>query len=177
MGSTPLSARRPVVAFVVTGGLASAMAERARSFASRLAGDIDPRLVCAEGRRSAAVARLLRDLFAARPEVCYVLDIAAAPVIAGGAYQAATGTPLVIDFGDAVVELGQALAVVGSGCWQPEHWSRSRCERRTGSLFAAATTSSCSPTAASGLNSSPTGSRSISSPRRAEMLRCRWSGR
>ena len=85
------------------------MAERARSFASRLAGDIDPRLVCAEGRRSSAVARLLWDLFAARPEVCYVLDIAAAPVLAGGAYQAATGNPLVIDFGDAVVELGQAL--------------------------------------------------------------------
>ncbi len=109
MGSTPLTTRRPVVAFVVTGGLASAMAERARSFASRLAGDFDPRLVCAEGRRSSAVTRLLRDLFAARPEVCYVLDIAAAPVVAGGAYQAVTGTPLVIDFGDAVVELGRAL--------------------------------------------------------------------
>jgi glycosyltransferase involved in cell wall biosynthesis len=109
MRPAPVTAYRPVVAFVVTGGLASAMAERARSFAIRLAGDFDARLVCTEGRRSSAVARLLRDMFAARPEVCYVLDIVAAPVVAGGVYRAATGTPLVIDFGDAVVELGQAL--------------------------------------------------------------------
>lgn len=109
MRTPPVTARRPVVAFVVTGGMASAMAERARSFASRLAGEFDPRLVCAKGRRSSAVARLLRDLFAACPDVCYVLDIAAAPLVAGGAYEAATGTPLVIDFGDAVVELGRAL--------------------------------------------------------------------
>ena len=107
MGLTPVTARRPVVAFVVTGGLASAMAERARSFASRLSGDFGPRLVCAEGGRASAAGRMLRDLFAVRPDVCYVLDIAATPVVAGGAYQAATGTPLVIDFGDAVVELGQ----------------------------------------------------------------------
>ena len=108
MGSTPLSACCPVVAFVVAGGLALAMAERARSFASRLAGDFDSRLVWprAGGRRPPGGSSV--DLFAVRPEVCYVLDIAAAPVVAGGAYQAATGTPLVIDFGDAVVELGQA---------------------------------------------------------------------
>src|SRR5262249_40937919 len=82
---------------------------RARSFATWLAGAIESRLVCSEGRRASAAARLLRDLFAARPDVCYALDIAAAPVLAGGAYRAATGTPLVIDFRDAGVELGRTL--------------------------------------------------------------------
>jgi len=109
MGLTRVTARRPVVAFVLTGGLASAMAERARAFASRLADDFDPRMVCPEGGRASAAGCMLRDLFAVRPDVCYVLDIAAAPVMVGGAYQAVTGTPLVIDFGDAVVELGRAL--------------------------------------------------------------------
>jgi glycosyltransferase involved in cell wall biosynthesis len=109
MSVAPVSARRPIVAFVVTGGLASAMAERARSFTSRLADDFDPRLVCAGGRRASAAGRMLRDLFAVRPDVCYVLDIAAAGVGAAGAYRTATGTPMVIDTGDAVVELGRVL--------------------------------------------------------------------
>jgi glycosyltransferase involved in cell wall biosynthesis len=102
-----VTARRPVVAFVMTGGPTSAMAERARSFATRLADDFDSRLVCAEGGRASAARRMLRDLFSARPDVCYVLDIAAPGVAAAGAYRAATGIPLVIDTGDAVVELGR----------------------------------------------------------------------
>lgn len=109
MGRPPVTARRPVVAFVVTGGPASAMAERARSFASRLADAFDPRLIWAEGGRVPAASRMLRRLFAIGPDLCYVLDIAAAGVASAGAYRAATGTPLIVDTGDAVVELGRAL--------------------------------------------------------------------
>jgi glycosyltransferase involved in cell wall biosynthesis len=87
------------------------MAERAVAFARRLDGAFDARLVCADaqGRRAAAAGRLLRDLFQARPDICYLLDITVAGVAAAGAYRAATGTPLVIDTGDAVVELGRVL--------------------------------------------------------------------
>jgi glycosyltransferase involved in cell wall biosynthesis len=106
-----LSIRRPVVVFVVLGGPGAAMAERAGAFAARLAGDFDARLVCAcgGGGRAAAAGQVLRELFRTRPDVCYVLDITAAGVAAAGAYGAATGTPLVIDTGDAVVELGRVL--------------------------------------------------------------------
>jgi glycosyltransferase involved in cell wall biosynthesis len=104
-----VASRRPVVAFVGAGGLSTLLAERARSFASRMPGDFQPRLVFVNGKRAPAVGQLLRDLFAARPALCYVLDMAAAPVLASAAYLAATGTPLVIDFGDAVVDLGRVL--------------------------------------------------------------------
>jgi glycosyltransferase involved in cell wall biosynthesis len=100
---------RPRVAFMVNGGPGSAMAERAESFAIRLAGSFDGRLVYRTGGKAAAVARMLADLAAARPAACYVLDLAAAGVLAAGAYKHATGTPFVLDTGDAVVELGRAL--------------------------------------------------------------------
>jgi hypothetical protein len=109
LGEALLTDRRPVVAFVAMGGPGAAMAERAGAFAQRLAGDFDARLVCAEGGRASAAGLLLHQLFRARPDVCYVLDITAAGVAAAGAYRAATGTPLVIDTGDAVVELGRVL--------------------------------------------------------------------
>ncbi|WP_435022611.1 glycosyltransferase (plasmid) [Tundrisphaera sp. TA3] len=104
-----MSDPRPVVAFLVPGGPASAMAERAGAFADRLSGEIDPRLVFAEGRRASAALAMLRRLEGLRPRLCYVLDIAAAGVAAAGMYRAATGTPMVVDTGDAVVELGRAL--------------------------------------------------------------------
>lgn len=101
--------RRPRVAFAVNGGPGSAMAERAEAFAARLAGSFDVRLVYRTGGKGAAAARMLAALAAARPDACYVLDLAAAGVLAAGAYRHATGTPFVLDTGDAVVELGRAL--------------------------------------------------------------------
>lgn len=104
-----MTPRRPVIAFVASGGPSSAMAERARSFADRLTGEFDSRLICAGGGRVSAVARIIRGMMAVRPDACVVLDIAAAGVVAVGAYRAISGIPIVIDTGDAVVELGRAL--------------------------------------------------------------------
>jgi glycosyltransferase involved in cell wall biosynthesis len=100
---------RPVVAFVTSGGPSSSMAERARSFATRLSGEFDARLLHAGVGRASAAAWMLRDLFAIRPAACLVFDVAVTGVAAAGAYKSATGTPFVIDTGDAVVELGRAL--------------------------------------------------------------------
>ncbi len=97
------------VAFVVNGAPGSAMGERAEAFASRLANRFDCSLVFRAGGKAGAAARMLRDLAAARPRVCYVLDLAAAGVAAAGLYQRATGTPFVVDTGDSVVDLGRAL--------------------------------------------------------------------
>ena len=101
--------RRPRVAFVVNGGPESAAARRAESFAARLADSFESRLVCRIGGKAVAAARMLRGIAAARPEACYVVDLAAAGVVAAGAYRHATGTPFVLDTGDTVVELGRAL--------------------------------------------------------------------
>jgi glycosyltransferase involved in cell wall biosynthesis len=104
-----MTERRPKIAFVVNGGPDSAMAERARAFATRLADRFDGRLIFRAGGKLAAAARLFRQLIAERPDACYVLDVAASGVAAAGLYKHVTGTPFVLDTGDAVVELGRAL--------------------------------------------------------------------
>jgi glycosyltransferase involved in cell wall biosynthesis len=101
--------RQPRVAFVVNGGPHSAMAERAGAFATRLADRFDCHTVFRTGGKVGALARMVRALAAVAPDVCYVLDLAASGVAAAGAYRHATGVPFVLDTGDAVVELGQAL--------------------------------------------------------------------
>jgi glycosyltransferase involved in cell wall biosynthesis len=101
--------RRPRVAFVVNGGRESAMAERARSFAARLAPRFDSRFVFRNGGKLGAIGRMVRAIAAARPDLCYVLDLAASGVVAAGLYRHTTGAPLVLDTGDAVVELGKVL--------------------------------------------------------------------
>lgn len=100
---------RPRVAFVVNGGPGSAMGERAAAFAYRLADRFDCRLVFRTDRGASALARMTRDLFAVRPVVCYVLDLAAAGVIAAALPKHLAGIPFVLDTGDAVVELGRVL--------------------------------------------------------------------
>ena len=154
------------------------MAERARSFASRLAGDFDTRLVCAGGgRRATAASKMLGDLFGARPDVCYVLDIAAAGVAAAGAYRAATGTPLVIDTGDAVVELGRVLGRGPFGMLATRGLEAFALRTAARVVVRGSYHKNCSPAAGSGPNSSRTESRSISLPRRPTTSRGRRTGR
>jgi glycosyltransferase involved in cell wall biosynthesis len=100
---------RPRVAFVVNGGPDSAMGERARAFADRIAAEFDVRLVFRRGGKIGAVVRMVRELVALRPAACYVFDLAAAGVAAAGLYKHLTGVPLVVDTGDAVVDLGRVL--------------------------------------------------------------------
>lgn len=99
----------PRVAFVVNGGPGSAMGERAVAFGTRLAHRFDCRYVSRTDRGPAALVRMVRELFTLRPDVCYVLDLAAAGVMAAGVRKHLAGTPFVLDTGDAVVELGRVL--------------------------------------------------------------------
>jgi glycosyltransferase involved in cell wall biosynthesis len=99
----------PRVAFVVNGGPGSAMGERAAAFGTRLADRFDCRLVYRTDRGVSALGRVVREVFAVRPNVCYVLDLAAAGVTAAAVRKHAAGTPFVLDTGDAVVELGRVL--------------------------------------------------------------------
>lgn len=100
---------RPVAAFVVNGGPDSAMGERAASLAERIGGEFDVRVAFRRGGKAGAIGRMMRELAAFRPDVTYVFDLAAAGVLAAGAYRVATGTPMIVDTGDAVVALGAAL--------------------------------------------------------------------
>ncbi len=100
---------KSTVAFVVNGDVESAMGERARAFAKELAGDFDCHVVYRQGGKLAAAWRMVRELWTIRPHICYVLDMAASGVAAAGVYRLVTGTPWIVDTGDAIVALGKAL--------------------------------------------------------------------
>jgi len=100
--------RQTRVAFVVNGAAGSAMALRAEAFAVRLPGFVCG-IIYRTGGRLGAAKRMARGLAAAQPDVCYVLDCGASGVAAAGVHRLRTGTPFVLDTGDAVVELGMAL--------------------------------------------------------------------
>jgi glycosyltransferase involved in cell wall biosynthesis len=85
------------------------MAERAGSFASRLGDSFDCRIVYRAGGKLGAVSGMVRAIATACPDVCYVLDLASSGVLAAGLYKHATGTPFILDTGDAVAELGRVL--------------------------------------------------------------------
>jgi glycosyltransferase involved in cell wall biosynthesis len=97
------------VAFVVNGPPAGAMGHRARAFAAHLGGAFTLRLLYRRGGKGLALARFLGALTDFAPHVCYVFDMAAAGVGAGGLYKHLTRCRLVIDTGDAVGELARSL--------------------------------------------------------------------
>jgi glycosyltransferase involved in cell wall biosynthesis len=99
---------RPRIMFIVNAQPESAMGERARSFAMRLAADFEIETIYQRGRLTGALA-ILRQLWHFRPELCHVFDMTLAGVSAAGLFYHATGTPFVIDTGDAIVPLGRAL--------------------------------------------------------------------
>ena len=100
---------KSTVAFVVNGDVESAMGERARAFAKELAADSDCHVVYRHGGKLAAAWRMVRELWTIRPNICYVLDMAASGVAAAAVYRLVTGTPWYVDTGDAIVALGKAL--------------------------------------------------------------------
>ena len=97
------------VCFIVNGPEESAMGERARAFARELAADFHCHVVYRHGGKLAAAWRMVRELWTIRPNICYVLDMAASGVAAAGVYRLVTGTPWYVDTGDAIVALGKAL--------------------------------------------------------------------
>lgn len=92
---------------LVGGGPASAMADRARAFASRLGCDWRVETVYRDGSRAHArrtMQRALRDL---RPDVVYVVDLTFSNVVAAAVHGLRTRTPFVVDTGDAITALAR----------------------------------------------------------------------
>jgi glycosyltransferase involved in cell wall biosynthesis len=100
---------RPRVAFVVNGEPAAPMGERARALADRLGGRFDIRIFYRSGGKGRSLFRFAAGLFRFRPRVCYVFDMAWSGVGGGLLYKGLTGTPLVIDTGDAITALARSL--------------------------------------------------------------------
>jgi glycosyltransferase involved in cell wall biosynthesis len=103
----------PAVAFIVNGGPDSAMGERARAFAERLAPEFSITLHYREGGRASAFRNHLVGLRRTRPRAIYVFDLGLSGVTAATAYRRLTGCPVVIETGDAVAELLWSTGRVG----------------------------------------------------------------
>jgi glycosyltransferase involved in cell wall biosynthesis len=103
------------VAFVVNGAADSAMGERARALALRLAGRFEIGILYREGRKGYAAWRFLKALRSMRPSACCVFDLAADGVVAAALQGIVSRTPYVLDTGDDIVALGKALGRGSAG--------------------------------------------------------------
>lgn len=97
------------IAFLVNGDEQSAIAERARAFASRLTGRYDIRVAFRSRRKAVSVIRFFSLLVRARPALVYVFDMSYSGVLAGALYKLITRTRLIIDTGDSIYELGRSM--------------------------------------------------------------------
>ncbi len=108
---------RTRVAFLVNGSPDSAMGERANSFAERLAQEFQILVCHRSGRKLVSSWALREEIAKFRPDLCYVIDMAFSGVIAAGIGKWRTHTPFIVDTGDSIVELGQALGRRGPAMW------------------------------------------------------------
>jgi len=96
--------------FLVNGSPQSAMGIRARSLAAHLPAGVYAIAIDYRSRGKATSAvDFLRALVRHRPRLVYVFDMAASGVAAALAYKAFTGTPVVIDTGDAISALARSI--------------------------------------------------------------------
>lgn len=93
--------------FLVNGDTTSAMGNRARAFAERLSTKIDSEITYRSGRRLRAIGLMLRVATRFRPNVVYIVDLAVAPVMTALVYRVFRRCRVVIDTGDAIVELAR----------------------------------------------------------------------
>lgn len=103
------------VAFIVNGGIHSAMGQRARSLAINLQDRYDVRIAYRSHRKVISILRFLVFLFQVRPRVSYVFDMSYSGVLAAGLYKFIFRNYLIIDTGDAVYELMRSFG--GLGVW------------------------------------------------------------
>jgi glycosyltransferase involved in cell wall biosynthesis len=92
------------VAFLVSGGHDSAMGFRARDLAVRLP-QYDVRIAYRSPRKTISILRFFIFLARVRPAVSYVFDISYTGVLSAGFYRLVFGNCLIIETGDAIVEL------------------------------------------------------------------------
>ena len=96
------------------------MGVRARSFAERLGQHFCVSIAYRQGHKAIATANLFGWLRSVSPDLVYVLDLAASGVGAALAYRRLTGTPVVIDTGDAITALAEAMGRSPMGQWLTE---------------------------------------------------------
>ena len=85
------------------------MAQRAEEFSARLTGLFDITVCYRERGHGRAALAFLRRLIATSPDLCCVFDHSLDAVIAAHLYKVARGTRWILDTGDDIVALGQAL--------------------------------------------------------------------
>jgi glycosyltransferase involved in cell wall biosynthesis len=100
---------KPRVAFVVNGDMRSPMGQRATEFQSRLADRFEIHVGFRQGGRGFAVMRFLKELRSFKPELICVFDHSIDGVIASHLYRYAGKAKWILDTGDDIVALGQAL--------------------------------------------------------------------
>ncbi len=104
---------KPRLAFLVSGPPESAMGERARAFASRLAADFECTLLFGQGGRLGSGLGFLRELRRLRPDVVYLVDLSAAGAVAGLAWRLLSRARLAVDTGDAIYALARSAGLRG----------------------------------------------------------------
>jgi glycosyltransferase involved in cell wall biosynthesis len=106
------------LAFLVNGGPQSAMGIRAQSFAQRLETEFEIRIVYRAKNKVFAIARNLLQLAQFRPALCYVFDMGFSGILAAGIYRMFSRCRVVVDTGDAILELSRSAGTRGHvGLW------------------------------------------------------------
>ena len=100
------------VAFVVSGSDESAMGFRARDLAARLP-QFDVRVAYRSRNKFFSILSLFIFLARVRPAVSYVFDVSYSGVLSAGLYRIVFGNCLIIETGDAIVELARSTGSRG----------------------------------------------------------------
>jgi glycosyltransferase involved in cell wall biosynthesis len=98
-----------IVAFVVSGDYESALGFRARAMAARLSENYNVQIVYRSRRKIISILKIFSFLVRVRPLASYVFDISYTGVVASGLYKFMFGNCLVIETGDAIVELARSM--------------------------------------------------------------------
>ena len=101
------SVQRARVLFLVNGGPESAIAIRARSFASRLEDELEIRVACRTANKVSSTIRFVWLAIRFQPDLCYVFDMGYSGVLAAGILAMLGMCRVVVDTGDAIYELSR----------------------------------------------------------------------
>jgi glycosyltransferase involved in cell wall biosynthesis len=105
------------IAFIVNGGYESAMGFRARDLAARLP-QYNIRIAYRSQRKILSILGLFAFLTHTRPAATYVFDISYSGVLSAVVYRILSGNSLIIETGDAIVELARSNGRRGRlGLW------------------------------------------------------------
>lgn len=110
--------KRGIIVFLVNGSASSAMGIRAQSFAQRLSGEFDVRIVYRSANKIYSILRNFAQLVRLQPSLCYVFDMGFSGVLAAGLYRVVSRCLVVVDTGDAIYELARSAGGRGRlGLW------------------------------------------------------------